>query len=303
MAHEMENLEVEDPIAGSEIPKKRKTMSEETSISGFAGNRTQISAEGNNSKQLALKNKIVEQDQEQEEEIGGLLLSKSSISSKTIELGNGSEVVYYPKFLDYDDAWRCFHYLNNHIPWTRPTIRVFGRSCVQPRDTCYVASDGLHKLVYSGYQPHAYSWNHFPLLQQLLQAVEAVVPGSRFNSLLLNRYKGGNDYVGWHSDDETLYGPTPQIASLSFGCDRHFFLKKKPPKSSSISPVLKKNSSDEAASKRLKKSNNADQHSFLLKHGSLLVMRGYTQRDWIHSVPKRAKVDAVRINLTFRLVL
>lgn len=45
--------------------------------------------------------------------------------------------------------------------------------------------------------------------------------------MLLNRYKGANDYVGWHSDDEKLYGPTPEIASLSFGCERDFVLKKK----------------------------------------------------------------------------
>jgi hypothetical protein len=48
----------------------------------------------------------------------------------------------------------------------------------------------------------------------------------------LNRYKGGNDYVGWHADDEKLYGPTPEIASLSLGCDRDFVLKKKPSKKS-----------------------------------------------------------------------
>ncbi|TXG50143.1 hypothetical protein EZV62_026018 [Acer yangbiense] len=38
-------------------------------------------------------------------------------------------------------------------------------------------------------------------------------------------------------------------------------------------------SDDEPVSKRLKKSSNPDHHSFTLKHGSLLVMRGYTQRD------------------------
>ncbi|XP_021719850.1 DNA oxidative demethylase ALKBH2-like [Chenopodium quinoa] len=234
---------------------------------------------------------------------GELLLSeirKSNIKSKIIELGNGSEVEYYPRFLEYEDAWKYFEYLNNHIPWTRPTIHVFGRSCLQPRESCYVASEGVSKLKYSGYQPHAYPWHQFPPLNHLLQAVEDAVPGSHFNSLLLNRYNCGNDYVSWHSDDEPLYGPTPLIASLSFGCERHFFLKKKSNKS-----VSKANSSNEPASKRLKTTNNADQdqHSFLLKHGSLLVMKGYTQRDWIHSVPKRTKLDAVRINLTFRLVL
>lgn len=62
--------------------------------------------------------------------------------------------------------------------------------------------------------------------------VHTALPGSSFNSLLLNRYKGGSDSVGWHSDDEKLYGSAPEIASVSFGCDREFLLKKKPVKKS-----------------------------------------------------------------------
>ncbi|KAK9267337.1 hypothetical protein L1049_009761 [Liquidambar formosana] len=218
---------------------------------------------------------------------------------RAIDLANGSEIIYIPRFLPFEESWKWFDYLNKEIPWTRPTLRIFGRSCVQPRDTCYVASLGLPELSYSGYQPHAYSWDDYPPLKDILEAVHKALPGSSFNSLLLNRYKGGNDNVGWHSDDEKLYGLTPEIASVSFGCEREFLLKKKKPDKAS----QEKSSDDEPVSKRQKKSNHADQHSFTLKHGSLLVMRGYTQRDWVHSVPKRAKVEATRINLTFRHVL
>ncbi|XP_021642939.2 DNA oxidative demethylase ALKBH2 isoform X2 [Hevea brasiliensis] len=151
---------------------------------------------------------------------------------KTLDLGNGSQILYMPRFLSFDDSWKFFDYLNSHIPWTRPTIRVFGRSCVQPRDTCYVASPGLPELIYSGYKPHAYSWDDYPPLKDILEAVHEALPGSKFNSLLLNRYEGGNDNVGWHADDEKLYGPTPEIASVSFGCERDFLLKKRPNKSS-----------------------------------------------------------------------
>ncbi|XP_048226099.1 DNA oxidative demethylase ALKBH2 isoform X2 [Ricinus communis] len=216
---------------------------------------------------------------------------------KTLDLGNGSEVLYIPRFLSFDDSWEFFNYLDSHIPWTRPTLRIFGRSCVQPRDTCYVASPGLPELIYSGYKPHVYSWDDYPPLKDILEAVHRALPGSRFNSLLLNRYKGGNDNVGWHADDEKLYGPTPEIASVSFGCEREFLLKKRQSKSK------ERRCDDEPDRKRLKKSSHVDQHSFTLKHGSLLVMKGNTQRDWLHSVPKRAKAEATRINLTFRHVL
>ncbi|KAF8410872.1 hypothetical protein HHK36_003409 [Tetracentron sinense] len=217
---------------------------------------------------------------------------------RTLDLGNGSEIIDIPRFLPFDESWKLFDYLDKEIPWTRPLIRVFGRSCIQPRDTCYVASVGLPDLRYSGYQPRAYSWDEYPPLKDILEAVHKALPGSGFNSLLLNRYKSGNDYVAWHSDDEKLYGPTPEIASVSFGCEREFLLRKKPSKTSQVDKCK-----EEPARKRSKKDNDVNQQSFTLKHGSLLVMRGYTQRDWSHSVPKRAKAEATRINLTFRHVL
>ncbi|KAL3820843.1 hypothetical protein ACJIZ3_006748 [Penstemon smallii] len=218
-----------------------------------------------------------------------------------LNLDNGSLISHMPNFISYKESWQYFDYLDKNIPWTRPTIRVFARSHVQPRDTCYIASPGLPQLGYSGYKPHAYSWDEFPPLKDILDLIHKAIPGSSFNSLLLNRYKGGNDYVGWHADDEKLYGPTPQIASVSFGCERDFLLKKKPNRNSQDEMTSRNES--EPPRKRSKKVNNVDQHSFLLKHGSLLVMSGYTQRDWVHSVPKRVKAESVRINLTFRKIL
>ncbi|KAG8385891.1 hypothetical protein BUALT_Bualt03G0092200 [Buddleja alternifolia] len=255
-----------------------------------------------------------------------------------VDLGNGSQVLHMPRFISYKDSWQYFDYLDKNIPWTRPTIRVFAKSHVQPRDTCYVAREGLQQLAYNGYKPHAYSWDEFPPLKAILDLVHKALPESSFNSLLLNRYKGGNDHVGWHADDEKLYGPTPEIASVSFGCDRDFLLKKKPNKSvqgmgkvftsgflmfkataiTTVNGSYRKANTfvvlsftvksgraikGEPPSKRSKKNINSDQHAFMLKHGSLLVMSGYTQRDWLHSVPKRVKADSVRINLTFRRIL
>ncbi|KAI5389016.1 hypothetical protein KIW84_033286 [Lathyrus oleraceus] len=91
--------------------------------------------------------------------------------AETVDLGNGSDVVFIQRLIPSEQSWKWFHYLDNHIPWTRPTIRVFGKSFLQPRDTCYVASSGLTELSYSGYQPHAYSWDDYPPLKDILDAV------------------------------------------------------------------------------------------------------------------------------------
>ncbi|KAG8076036.1 hypothetical protein GUJ93_ZPchr0006g45433 [Zizania palustris] len=141
---------------------------------------------------------------------------KPEARREVTDLGDGSELVHVPR--SCRGRWRgSGSTTSTSIPWVRPTIRVFGRSAVQPRDICYVSDEGLTDLKYSGHQPHAHSWDEFPMLKDILKAVHEALPGSHFNSLLLNRYKTGSDYVSWHADDEPLYGPTPEIASVTFG--------------------------------------------------------------------------------------
>nr|GEU78139.1 DNA oxidative demethylase ALKBH2 [Tanacetum cinerariifolium] len=142
--------------------------------------------------------KLGKQPQQQEEEKGKKVIKIGR------DLGDGSSVVYFPSFIPQKQSWDFFHFLNHHIPWSTPTIHVFGKPFLQPRDSCYVASKGLKELTYSGHKPHAYHWDDFPPLKQILDQVHQALPGTRFNSLLLNRYKTGNHYVGWHADNETL---------------------------------------------------------------------------------------------------
>jgi len=47
----------------------------------------------------------------------------------------------------------------------------------------------------------------------LQERMEALA-GERFNSCLLNLYRDGRDAMGWHSDNEALYGPAPTIGAL-----------------------------------------------------------------------------------------
>ena len=83
--------------------------------------------------------------------------------------------------------------------------------------------------------------------------------------------------MGWHSDNESELGPQPVIASLSLGATRRFVLKHR-----------------REASRKLE---------LPLAHGSLLVMRGDTQANYKHSLPRTARPVGERINLTFRRIL
>jgi len=159
-----------------------------------------------------------------------------------------------------------FQSLRAQLPWEQHHVRIQGQTIPQPRLSSWHGDSTLaHVLI-----PHPWS----PLLQDLRQRVEALT-GGRFNSMLANLYRDGNDAIGWHSDNEPELGPTPLIASLSFGAERRFAIRR------------------------------CDDHDKVIRmdlgHGSLLVMGGRMQHHWQHALPRTRSVTGERINLTFRL--
>jgi alkylated DNA repair dioxygenase AlkB len=113
-------------------------------------------------------------------------------------------------------------------------------------------------------------------LQAVIRDISAAGFGE-FNAIPINRYRDGKDYVSPHSDDD--YGdPEPTIPTLTLGAARPFRLAKM------------------VGGRRLDKSTTVE---FLPDHGDLFVMRGRTNSEWQHWVPK--KPIGERINLTFRV--
>lgn len=156
------------------------------------------------------------------------------------------------------------------IVWDHPAIDLFGKKVPLPRLTRWYGEAGH---TYSGVENTPAPMPAW--LNKIRQQVEADTE-TRFNSALLNYYRGGKDGVAWHSDDEKELGPYPVIASLSFGASRKFAVRSK--------GAVKFTWAVE------------------LHHGDLLVMRGESQRNYQHSVPKMAKEVGPRINITFRWI-
>ncbi len=183
-----------------------------------------------------------------------------------------ADLTYLPAWLapERADAWLAA--LIEQTPWSQPRVRVFGREHPVPRLVAWYG-DPQAGYRYSGQTHQPLAWT--PLLAQIRRAVERESGGS-FNGVLLNLYRSGEDAMGWHSDDEAELGANPLIASLSLGAPRRFDLRRK-------------------GGQRI-------EHSLLLEHGSLLVMAGATQHHWQHQVARTRKVDAPRLNLTFRLI-
>jgi alkylated DNA repair dioxygenase AlkB len=112
------------------------------------------------------------------------------------------------------------------------------------------------------------------VLQVRARLLELFPASPVWNTCLLNRYRDGNDTMGWHSDEDVRrYGEEPHICSVSFGFERVFRLRRN--------------------------SDHTDQVDFTLGGGAVLLMHGKTQKFWQHSLPKRSGA-LERINLTFR---
>lgn len=156
--------------------------------------------------------------------------------------------------------------------WPDNHYLVAGRQFTLPRLQTWHADPGI-VYSYSNNLLETRPWS--PLLTELRQQLEGYLQAG-FNAVLVNYYRDGDDYVGWHADDEPELGPQPLIASLSFGASRQFAYRQK---------------------------KSARHGSLLLSDGSLLVMQPEFQHHWLHSVPGSAEPVGGRINLTFRKVL
>ncbi len=161
--------------------------------------------------------------------------------------------------------------LREQLDWQQREIVLFGKRVMQPR-----------LIAWAGDVGYRYSGQSLPprASTQALQALEASVAAAAncsFNHVLVNRYRNGDDSMGWHSDDEPELGENPTLASLSLGAPRRFVVR------------AKKRSSERSL-------------AIELRHGDLLIMSGDLQHHYRHALPKQASVKQERINLTYRRI-
>jgi alkylated DNA repair dioxygenase AlkB len=199
-------------------------------------------------------------------------MQPTDIKSTINLLPYDGEVNYYGKVLSTGEADNYLNTLLDTIKWKNDEAIIFGRHIITKRKVAWYGDDG-YSYTYSNTTKHALAWTKELLELKIL--VEHFTD-QKYNSCLLNLYHNGDEGMAWHSDDEKSLGKNTSIASLSFGAERKFALKHRVSKE----PV-----------------------SLILETGSLLVMKGATQSNWLHSLPKSKKIITPRINLTFRTMV
>ena len=201
------------------------------------------------------------------------IFNESTARNNTLLNKDGGTVNYYGKILSSEEANQYFGLLMQNIQWKNDDLVFFGKHVITKRKVAWYG-DSEYTYTYSNTTKRALAWTKE--LSELKQIVERYA-GTKFNSCLLNLYHNGNEGMGWHSDDEESLGKKNNtIASLSFGAERKFSFKHKQTKQ-----II----------------------SVVLEHGSLLVMKGATQSNWLHSLPKSKNITQPRINLTFRTIM
>jgi alkylated DNA repair dioxygenase AlkB len=178
-------------------------------------------------------------------------------------------VTYHPNFLTPRDTDALFAWMQRRAPWQAEAPVVFGVPRPVRRESCAFGLAGA-SYRYSGLDRVALAWP--PLLEPVVARL-ATELGLRFDFGLCNRYPDGDAALGRHSDDERDIRPDSTIAALSLGATRDFALYERDGARVALQPLVR---------------------------GSLLVMWGATQRYYQHAIPRRRRVRAQRISITFR---
>ena len=180
---------------------------------------------------------------------------------------------YHAGFIDKQSSDELLKKFISDMPWKQSIQKMWDKEYLTPRLTSWHGDIGTDYSV-SGKIANPNPWT--PELLYIKSLVEPIA-GVKFNSVLLNYYRDGNDSVAWHSDRESVLGKNPIIASVSFGQVRSFDIRNK--------------------------ANHSEHYSVKLEHGSYLLMKAGLQEHWEHRIAKSIKLMKARINLTFRVVI
>jgi alkylated DNA repair dioxygenase AlkB len=197
---------------------------------------------------------------------------EGTVAVARIALTAESWLDFEPSWLSADEAARCLDDVRAEVTWTEREIVLYGKRIMQPRLVGW-AGDVPYRYSGQTLEPRAFT----ETVRVLTERVNEFA-GTRFNHVLLNRYRDGRDNMGMHADNERELGPDPIVATLSLGATRRLVLVPR-------------------------HARDGERRSIALPAGSLLVMGGACQREFRHGIPREARVTGERVSLTFRRVV
>lgn len=187
---------------------------------------------------------------------------------KTIINKDGVLVRIYKNWIDEKEAAERIKKFQE-IKFESHPVKIYGKEIMQPRQIYGCGDSDIKSHNYSGLKLELHPW-----IPELKADADRITDefGFKPNSCLLNEYKTGQQYIGWHSDKEINKEYNNYVFTVSLGGSRKFKLRHK--KTKEVIDVI-------------------------LDAGDLCIMAGKCQEIYEHSIPKCANAE-YRISETFR---
>ena len=187
---------------------------------------------------------------------------------------NGSTFNYFPNYLSNTEQKELLKYMENtcnFIAAPQYTDKVSRYQKWYQSNMKYFCP--LWKARYPQWESHEMDSTILSLIdsmQSLVGSTELFPQDININSCLVNKYPDGNHFISPHRDSPDSFGPTPTIIILSLGETRTLMFE-----------------------------NEMEKFSFDLESGSVFIMGGNSQKNYLHSLLK-SDTKNVRYSLTFR---
>ena len=178
-------------------------------------------------------------------------------------------------YADVDERRGLFEYLDQLPVEYHKEYKRFNKIVKVPRGQ---ASFTLSPEIHYDYKVSGGSPPNTAMCERLKEVTAQVnaALGTNFNTILMNKYKDGDDCIGFHRDRETGWAEGSGFATLSFGAVRDF---------------------------QVRHEATGETRSILHRDGHALYLPAPMNQECLHGVPKRKKVKGCRISLTFREIV
>lgn len=188
---------------------------------------------------------------------------------KTLVSYKGATLRVEENYLSRDECIKLTEHIHTVDLDADPKFLLYGKTCTMHR--CVGFFSDTHKgYAYSNDLRTAH-----PLTKELREVLDKVnaTLKTKFNGLLINLYRDGNDFISPHSDKEVELSRDGTVVALSLGTSRIF---------------------------RVRHKDGLDRYDFQTNDGQLLIMGQGFQDHFTHEIPIQKRVKEERISLTFR---
>eukprot|EP01084_Bolivina_argentea_P278927 476735_1 len=189
---------------------------------------------------------------------------------------------------------------SEYIPRSKMTFTIYGKTMELPRDKQFYGD-----TLQNGYKPlYRYGGNYLPKVYDFPKTLkmlrDKVKEYQYCNHCVLNRYKNGTDYIGFHRDKTKDFLVNSGVIILSFGTERILRFKRDDNIIKKIILKANNNNNDKVEIDMIKKLPKLV--NLRLKSGSLCFVGDKTNTYYKHSIVKQSKnvIKGKRISLTLR---